>query len=125
MLLLNFSHPLTDVQLAAIAENAGLSIQEVREIPVQFDLGLSFVTQAAALVDSAGLTPRACQTQPLLINIHGNATIAAVMLAELHGRAGHFPAIIRLKPAEGPLGVYEFAEIINMEALRIAARQRR
>jgi len=51
---------------------------------------------------------------------------AAVLLAELHGRMGHFPAILRLRPIAGALVTeYDVAEIINLEAVRAEARTRR
>lgn len=51
---------------------------------------------------------------------------AGVMLAEIHGRMGHFPAIVRLRPVtEGLVTEYDVAEIINLEVVRSKARSRR
>ncbi|MCL4266143.1 MAG: hypothetical protein KJ069_23235 [Anaerolineae bacterium] len=48
------------------------------------------------------------------------------MLAELHGRMGYFPAIIRLKPIPDSLPPqFEFAEIINLQAIRDRSRTHR
>jgi hypothetical protein len=50
--------------------------------------------------------------------------IAALVLAEIHRRGGHFPAVLRLKPVrDAALPQYEIAEILNLEQLRQAARQ--
>ncbi|HIC88928.1 MAG TPA: hypothetical protein EYP04_05955 [Anaerolineae bacterium] len=66
------------------------------------------------------------QIAPLLVNLPGYASAVACLLAEVHGRAGHFPAIVRIRPvAESNPTVYEVAEIINLQALRERARQRR
>jgi hypothetical protein len=47
-------------------------------------------------------------------------------LAELHGRMGYFPPILRLRPVEGAIPPrFEVAEIINLQALRDAARKER
>jgi len=49
-----------------------------------------------------------------------------VLLAELHGRCGYFPPCIRLRPAQGPVPPqYEVAEVLNLQAVRDAARQKR
>jgi hypothetical protein len=56
----------------------------------------------------------------------GNAPAAFVLLAELHGRIGHFPALIRLRPLPGSTPTtYEVAELINLQAIREDARRRR
>jgi hypothetical protein len=78
------------------------------------------------LVDQAGLSPTEWQTLPLLINPPSLNFIAIVLLAELHGRCGYFPAHLRLRPVQGSLPPqYEVAEVLDLQALREAARQRR
>lgn len=126
MLLLNFSHPLSDAQLAQLADQLGRTPPPPIERPAQVDHGRSFADQAAELADGLGLSPRQWQTEPILINLPGLAPLAAALLAELHGRMGYFPTILRLRPAPGsaPL-VYEVAEIINLQAIRDDARMRR
>ena len=50
----------------------------------------------------------------------------ATLLAELHGRCGYFPAQLRLRPVPGSLPPrFEIAEVLNLQALRDAARERR
>jgi len=54
------------------------------------------------------------------------APAAFVLLAELHGRIGHFPSLIRLRPLPGSTPTtYEVAELINLQAIREEARGRR
>jgi hypothetical protein len=126
MILLNFSHPLTEAQRAAIEALAGAPIDRGIDLPVQFDHDRPFAGQAGALADAAGLSPREWQTAPLLIVPPSLSSIAAVLLAELHGRMGYFPPVVRLRPAEGALPPrYEVAEIVNLQAVRDAARARR
>ena len=63
---------------------------------------------------------------PILANLPGYAPAAAAVLAELHGRMGHFPAIIRLRPIVGTTPTrYEVAEIADLRELRDAARAER
>ncbi|HLG63212.1 MAG TPA: CRISPR-associated protein Csx15 [Ktedonosporobacter sp.] len=125
MLILNFTHPLTDEHRAQIEALAGTSIDEIRTLPVQIDQAQSLAAQVSAIVDAVGLTAKEWQTRPLLINPPGYAPAAFVLLAELHGRIGHFPTLIRLRPKSGPVPAYEVAELLNLQAVREQARTRR
>ncbi len=56
----------------------------------------------------------------------GYAPVAGGLLAEIEGRSGHLPSIIKLRPvANTPLTEYEVAEILNLQAVRDEARTRR
>jgi hypothetical protein len=125
MLILNFTHPLTDKQKAQIEALAGAAIDEVRTIRVQINQEEPLAPQVTALIDDSQLSPEEWQTRELLINPPGYAPAAFVLLAELHGRIGHFPALIRLRPTPGSLPSFEVAELLNLQALRDAARSRR
>lgn len=133
MILLNFTHPLTAEQLAQVEAlignhpaGTGQAIARVVDAPAQFDVAVSFVTQVRALVDGIGLTPVEWQTEPILVNPPALNVIAVTLLAELHGRMGYFPPMVRLRPVAGSLPPrFEVAEIINLQAVREQARQRR
>ena len=125
MLILNFTHPLTLEQRAQIETLAHTSIEEIRTIPVQIDQIEPLKPQITAIVDAAGLSSEEWQTRSLLINPPGYAPAAFVLLAELHGRMGHFPALIRLRPKPGPVTSYEVAELLNLQTIREEARKRR
>ena len=125
MLILNFTHPLTDEQKAQIEALAGMPIDEVRTIPVQIDQDKALISQISAIIDAAELSSQEWQTRALLINPPGYAPAAFVLLAELHGRIGHFPSLIRLRPKSGPFTAYEVAELLNLQAVREASRTRR
>lgn len=125
MLVLNFTHPITGEQKARIEELAGAAIDEIRVILVQIDQEEALEPQVRALVDGVQLTSQEWQTRPLLINPPGYAPAAFVLLAELHGRIGHFPALLRLRPKPGPVTIYEVGEILNLQTIREAARKRR
>ncbi len=125
MILLNFAHPLTPEQLAQITAQAN-DEPEVRPIPTQADRTRPFADLAAELADAAGLSGVEWQTAPLLINPPGLAALALALLAELHGRCGYFPPILNLRPVAQSLPPrFELAEIVNLQALREAARTRR
>jgi hypothetical protein len=133
MILLNFSHPLTPAQLAQIEAlignhpaGTGAAVKRVIAAPAQFDTGQPFVPQVQAMLAQVPLTAEAWQTTPLLIVPPALNFITAVLLAELHGRMGYFPAIVRLRPvAESLPPRFEVVEIINLQAVREAARQLR
>ena len=125
MLILNFTHPLTAEQRSQIEALAHTSIEEVRTIPVQIDQAEPLEPQIIVIVDAVGLSSEEWQTRSLLINPPGYAPAAFVLLAELHGRIGHFPSLIRLRPKPGPLTSYEVAELLNLQTIREAARKRR
>ena len=125
MLLLNFTHPLTEDQYAQIAALADSSIDEVRTIRVQINQEEALEPQIVTIVDSAGLSSHEWQTRPLLINPPGYAPAAFVLLAELHGRIGHFPSLVRMRPDSGAITGYEVAELLNLQTIRDAARERR
>jgi hypothetical protein len=125
MLILNFTHPLTDEQRAQIEALASTPIEEVRTIRVQINQEEPLEPQITAIVDATGLSSEEWQTRPLLINPPGYAPAAFVLLAELHGRIGHFPALLRLRPRGRALTSYEVAEVLNLQTIREAARNRR
>src|SRR5437660_10050493 len=125
MLILNFTHPLTPQQRVQIEALAHTSIEEVRTIPVQIDQAEPLEPQITAIVDAVGLSSEEWQTRSLLINPPGYAPASFVLLAELHGRIGHFPSLVRLRPKPGPVTSYEVAELLNLQSIREAARKRR
>jgi hypothetical protein len=126
MILLNFAHPLTAAQLAQVETLTGQAVERVIDLAVQFDPDRPFEPQLRALMDTVPLSAEGLQTQALLVNPPSLNFITALILAELHGRMGYFPPVVRLRPAEGSLPPrYEVAEILNLQALRDAARHRR
>ncbi|NJL06745.1 MAG: hypothetical protein HC911_17955 [Chloroflexaceae bacterium] len=125
MVLINFSHPLTAEQVQQLTATLG-DAPDVRLIPVQIDQQQPLEAQVRALVESIGLTPTQWQTEPIIVNPPGLAPVAVVLLAELHGRMGLFPAIVRMRPIAGSTPTrFEVAEIINVQQVRETARQHR
>ncbi|MFH1635176.1 MAG: CRISPR-associated protein Csx15 [Chloroflexota bacterium] len=126
MLILNFSHPLTAPQRTQLESLTGQPITEVRHVPALFDNAESFHSQICRLVDSLNLTPEEWQTRPILLVPPAYNFAALTLLAELHGRMGYFPAIVRIRPVpETTPPRYEVAEIINLQAVRDIARKKR
>ncbi len=126
MILLNFSHPLTAEQVEQIERLAGRAVSERVELPVQFDNYRPFLPQLEELAARIPVSPERLQTEPVVVNLPALNFIAALLLAELHGRMGYFPPVLRLRPVEGSLPPrYEVAEILNLQAVREGARRRR
>ncbi len=126
MLLLNFSHPLTADQLAQVESLTGHPMDRVIDLPTQFDHSSPFLPQLDQLMARLEITPADWQTASLLVNLPSLNFIAALLLAELHGRMGYFPPVLRLAPVVGALPPrYEVTEILNLQAVRDAARGKR
>ena len=126
MILVNFSHPLSTSQRAEVEALTGQPLTRVLELPVQFDNENSFLSQLNSLMTRLNLSPVELQTEPVLVNLPSLNFIAGLVLAELHGRMGYFPPILRLRPVAGSLPPrYEVAEILNLQAVRDAARTQR
>jgi len=126
MNLLNLSHPLTPRQMEQIEALAGQPASAIINAQVQFDLQQPFAAQAVRLLDDLNIAPERWQSEPWLVLLPSLNYIAAIVLAELHGRMGHFPAMVRLRPVPNALVTeFEVAEIVNLEQVRQAARTRR
>ena len=126
MNIVNFSHPLTGQQLAQIASQVGQVPDTVIDVGIQFDVAQAFVPQVVALLDTIDVDTVRWQSETWLVVLPSLNFITAILLAELHGRMGHFPAIVRLRPTTGSvITEYVIEEIIDLEQVRQAARHRR
>lgn len=126
MLVVNFSHPLAPHQREQLERLCDRPIDRVVDVKVQFRQEDPFGPQAIAVVDVAGLTGGEWQTLPLVVVPPALAPIACACLAELHGRIGHFPPIVRLQPRpDSTPPVFDVAEVLNLQQLRENARARR
>jgi hypothetical protein len=126
MLLLNFGHPLTDAQLSRVRELAGREVERIIAVPTHLDHERPFDEQVRELLTTVPLTPEQWQTTPMIINPPSLAPITAVLLAEIHGRSGFFPTILRLRPVTRTMPPqFEVAELLNLQSVRDTARTRR
>jgi hypothetical protein len=126
MILLNFSHPITARQREQLHTMLGTSIDRTIDLPIQFDEQQPFGAQLEALLETVPLSADEWQSEPLIMALPSLNFIAALLLAELHGRMGYFPTVIRMRPVEGATPRrYEIAEILDLQATREAARKRR
>lgn len=126
MILLNFSHPITPAQKEQIEALTQEKIQRTIAVMPQFDEQAPFTPQVQELLAQVELTPEEWQGAPLLVVLPSLNFIAAALLAELHGRMGYFPPIVRTRPVANAVPRrYEVAEILDLQAIREAARRQR
>ncbi|WP_298401661.1 CRISPR-associated protein Csx15 [uncultured Chloroflexus sp.] len=126
MIILNYSHPILETQREQIVALTGQAIERVIDINSQIDQQQPLGPQIVALADAAGLSAAQWQSEAILVNLPALNFSAAALLAELHGRMGYFPPVLRLRPVAGALPPrYEVAEILNLQVLRDEARTRR
>jgi hypothetical protein len=126
MILMNFSHPLTPDHLQQIEALTGQKVERVIGVHSQIDAQQPLVPQVTALADECALSTAEWQTLPILVNPPSLNFIAVALLAELHGRMGYFPTCIRLRlVASSRPPRYEVAEVLDLQAVRDTARQKR
>jgi len=126
MILINFSHPLSEEMITTIEFLTGLSIDLNLPVLSQFTLEKPFAEQISALVDSIGFSSEEWENKPILINPPAYNYAAVTLMAELHGRMGYFPSIVRIRPvSESNPPRFEVAEIINLQSVRGKSRYRR
>jgi hypothetical protein len=127
MLVLNFTHPLTPEQVAQLENLTGEVVDEIRAISTQLgDCHPFFSDQVVTLADVACLSSEEWRTRQLLVVPPALNFAAFALLAELHGRMGCFPTVVRLRPASGTTPRrFEVAEVINLQVIRDSARKRR
>lgn len=126
MILLNFSHPLTPPQQAQLEAVADQTIERTVQVMPHFDEQQPFRPQVAALMGQIDLAPAAWQGEPILVLLPSLNFIAGLVLAELHGRMGYFPLVVRMRPVADSLPRrYEVAELLDLQAVRDQARQMR
>lgn len=126
MILLNFSHPLTTDQVQQIASLTKQCVEKIIDIACHIDNLEPLVPQVIAMIEQVGITFREWQTLPIIVNPPSLNYIALVLFAELHGRMGYFPAILRLRPELDIVPQrFEVAEVINLQKVRELARSER
>ena len=124
MIIVNFSHPLTELQRLRLGELTGTpEPMRVLDVLAQFDDQAPFAEQAAQLIAAVPLSTREWQTEPILVVPPALNFIAAAVLADLHGRMGYFPSIARVRPVPDTMPrIFEVAEIVDLQSIRERAR---
>lgn len=129
MKLLNFSHAVSPEQLAQLREQVGLEVapEAIVGVKTDLDLGQPLAAQVVMLVDSVSWQRADWETTPFLVILPSHPDIAVLVAAEIEGRSGHLPDVLRRRPVKDEktgLTRFEVVEIINPYALRNEARKR-
>jgi hypothetical protein len=126
MIVVNFSHPLSEEQIGQIEQITGQPVKKVLEIHSQIDPQESLEDQVLRMVDQVQLSAEEWQNAPILINPPSLNFTALMLVGDLHGRMGFFPAFLRLRPVKGALPPrFEVAEVLDLHSIREKARLRR
>ncbi len=123
ILVLNFAHPLTAQQQAQIEELSNTTIENMITIPTLINEEEPLEPQIANLIDAVDQSTYDWHKRDILINPPGYAPAAILLLAAIHGRIGHFPTLIRMRPKHASITTYEVIELLNLQTIRDAARK--
>jgi len=125
-LILNFVRPLSSAQLRQLENLLGVlpEVIDVPGTPVQFANDSPLAEQVVKVLDSAALTLEEWGSLLFIVNPPGLASAVAAVLAEVHGRSGHFPHIIRMTPSPEDKAVFNVTEIVKLQNIRDDARSR-
>lgn len=126
-LILNCSgHPVHPAQKSAIEKLMNWQDAEVLDVPLgNVAEDLDFIPSIEKAIDRLDLTSKEWE-QPMVVIPAGYAPIWSVLQPILHGRLGHFPDVVRLRPCDPLSGKkYEVAEIMRLQQLRHESRGKR
>jgi hypothetical protein len=124
MILLNFAHAISDVQLSQM-HTSGLEIAEIRSnIDTNVDLNQELAPQVVRLVDEMNLSPKEWQNVPFVVRVPSFPLVAVLVIAEIHGRSGYFPNCVNIVPSE-IRGQFNYIDQVSLSVVREEARKRR
>ena len=126
MILLNFSHPLSNEHISIAETLISDKFTSIIDIKTHLDHQTSFPLQVKKLVGDIPLTSQQWQNSKILVVPPSLSIISCILLSEFHGRMGYFPAVLRVKPVPGSTPpAFQPAEVINLQAIRDASRENR
>ncbi len=124
--IINFAHALTLQQQAQIEQLCNCTIARVIDVSTQVDNTQPLAPQVTQLIDAVGLSQEEWDKLPLLINPPSYAPLTVALLAQLHGRMGNFPTMLRIRPIANSTPVrFEVAELLNLQTYRETGRKQR
>ena len=126
MIVVNFSHPLTPHQREQVEAACDQAIERVIDVPVHCDHAVPCGPQAASFIAAAGLSAAEWQSLPIVVVPPSLSAIALACLADLHGRMGYFPTVIRLRPRPDAVPpAFDLAEVLDLQRMRDTSRSAR
>jgi hypothetical protein len=124
MTVLNFAGPLSRDSLSTIAALCGRKTRRTIDVATQFAEGEPLTDQVRSALDGIGLSSSDWQNQSVVINLPADPVVAALLVAEIAGRRGRTPSIVRWRTTSDGAGV-EPAEVISLHEIRKEARHKR
>jgi hypothetical protein len=124
--VLNFTHTFKDFQREQLETMLDCFVEHIwPDSKIDVDTHSPLGPQVKKLVDDLGYTPEEWQdVGRFVVSLPGLSDVGAVLLAELHGRMGQFPVIVRREKPEGKqLAEYEVEEVIDLSKIRDEARR--
>ncbi len=98
IIVLNFAHPLTMQQQTQIEELSNTTIENIITISTLINEEEPLEPQIASLIEAVDQFTLDWNKRDILLNPPGYAPAVILLLAEIHGRIGHFPTLIRMRP---------------------------
>jgi hypothetical protein len=126
-LIMNFSgHPVHPTQKSAIEKLMHWQSAEVLDVPLgNVPEDHHFIAAIEKAVDKLDISAKEWEL-PMVVIPAGYAPVWSLIQPILHGRLGHFPDVVRLRPVDPLSGVrYEVAEIMPLQQLRHISRGKR
>lgn len=124
ILVINLSHPFSDRDLESIAGLTSLPVGRVVDATVDLSSSRQLGEQVHQLLDGLPLSPRQWQQEALVVNLPGLAVAAAAVLADIHGRRGSFPRVLRME-RNPDSDEFQVVEVVSLQSVRDGARRMR
>lgn len=120
LLVLGFSHPITDPQKPEIAQLLGCQVSDIefREGSRQYEYTTveELIDTVRAQIDFMKISAADWQKTRIVVNLPAHSAGAMIALTEMHGRMGFFPEVLRLELGEDK--AYHATEEIDLEIIR-------
>lgn len=127
MILINFSHSLSNVQLKQIEELSQKTVTNILELDANFDDQKPFLKQATTILENLteilkkeSISEKSiADAGGIVLNVPSYNYITALVLAGFEGLFGYLPTIVRNRRKLDSLPTeYEVAELIDLKSFR-------
>ena len=130
MIVFNFSHKLSEKSEQQLVDLINIYTETenppqlaVYPLEKQYDEELPFAKIAKEAVDDLSKHVPGWEQMPFLIVPPSLNFAAVAILAEIHGRVGYFPSVVRTRQIKGTISPeYEVVEILYLQEIRDQAR---
>lgn len=124
MTILNLASQLSSDDVSAVAALSGRKPRRVVNVVPNFVESEPLGPQVRELLDGLGFSSADWEKQSIILNLPPDPAASALIVAEIAGRRGRTPSVIRWRTAPGGQG-REPAEVISLHEIRKEARHQR